>query len=124
MDVEYIRCGSRHCLFILFNGDCYLCGSDSNGQCNFTQSNELKDVLYPDPQLNGKKIKNGWCGDSHTVIYSVDNELIAFGAVKFNWNRNEHKNVDIKDNEYIVRVLPTHNATFLVVCDNNNDIKN
>eukprot|EP01084_Bolivina_argentea_P003672 6908_1 len=122
MNSKYIRCGSRHCLIVLFNGRCFLFGSDSNGQCNYT-SNELKDIVYPNPHLYAKYVKNGWCGSNHSVVYTIDNELIAFGSVKFAWNRNQHSIKELKENQYIVRVMPVHHATFLVVSDNNNDIQ-
>ena len=74
-----------------------------------------KDILYPDPQIyDDRKVINGWCGSNHTVIYSVDNELISFGAVKFNLNRNEHNIDTVKDNEYILRVSPTHNVALRI----------
>ena len=83
MNVKYIRCGSRHCLFILYNGECFLCGSDSNGQCANSGRSGLKDILYPDPQMYHKKVKNGWCGSHHTVPLTIEDEWISFGAVKF-----------------------------------------
>jgi alpha-tubulin suppressor-like RCC1 family protein len=68
-DMRHFSAGASHCIFADTNGNCWLWGSNSRGQCGFEQT-EPACYLTPTkhPLLSRLNVIQGACGDTHSLV--------------------------------------------------------
>ena len=129
-NIDYICCGEYHVGFIIKNGNGYMFGDNSSGQCG--QNDYIyKHVINKPLKLNiNYPIINIMCGNEHSIIKTIFGQYYSFGSnynkqclintIKSNniniptkINLNYIKN-NIGYNKEIINIIPGWNVSYIL----------
>ncbi|MGD9108724.1 MAG: hypothetical protein PVI75_06105, partial [Gammaproteobacteria bacterium] len=75
---KQIFCGESHTLILCIDGTVFSFGNNFYGQLGRKTTNKICRILKP-INLKGKKAKQIFCGESHTLILCTDGTVFSFG---------------------------------------------
>ena len=139
INIIKIACGFTHICCIDDKYDCYLFGCNDHGQIG--NGNKIDERLPYKFQSNlnfvNKKIINADCGREHTVLLTVNNQVISFGSNYVNQCSpnydiceyvnphllNKETEIGVEQTDYIETIMADTDSTMIVTSLNKKFIK-
>ncbi len=119
---KFVSCGSSHTLVIDMNNNVWAFGSNEYGQLGLGNNGYNTNITVP-TKINGIKAKYISCGNIHTVLIDMNNDVWAFGNNifgKLGLGDNTNRNVPTKINGINAKYVSCgHSHTVLIDMNNN-----
>ena len=128
MKAKYVSCGNSHTVLIDMNNNVWSFGFNKHGQLglgdNVSRNAKTLQVHLEEPtKINGIKAKSVSCGEFHTILIDMNNNVWAFGYNTFGQlglGDNTNRNVPTKINGIKAKYVSCgENHTLLIDLNNN-----